>query len=355
MHSPIPALPGIIELSANQPAARPYLGGSGIARFRGIEQPDSHVPEDFLGSATEVFAGGGVGLTVLPDGRTLREALAGDPVGFLGADLAETLPVGQCGVLTKLLSTDGRLFIHAHPDDAFATRHGLGVCGKTESWLILDIDPAHPAEVLLGFRRDVDRDELAQWFEEQDVAAMTEAMHRIPVAPGDTFHVPAGLPHGIGPGITLLELQQPTDLSILLEYEGYPGIDRSSALLGISRDTALSVFRRETLESEELDELRATRSSRGRAQQLFPDAADNFYTALRFRPDDRAGAGSTEVPAAFSIAVVLGGTGRLSTAADSCTVGRGSVLLVRHDAGPLRIDATLDVVLCSPAPPLRAA
>src|SRR6185437_16445273 len=75
-----------VVLGPNQPDGRPYLGGAGIARFRGTAQPSPHSPEDFVASTTEVFAGGGVGLTILPDGRRLRDAVIADPIGFLGEE-----------------------------------------------------------------------------------------------------------------------------------------------------------------------------------------------------------------------------------------------------------------------------
>lgn len=332
---------GIIELGANRPAARPYRGGSGIARFRGIAHDDPWRPEDFLGSTTEVFAGGGVGLTRLGDGRTLREAVARDPEGYLGP--AHPQDAGT-GLLTKLLSTDERLFIHAHPDDAFAREHGFGACGKTESWLVLDVAGSEDPYVLLGFRRDVAAQELSEWFERQDVAAMTGAMHRVAVSPGDTFHVPAGLAHGIGPGITLVELQQPSDLSILLEYAGYPGLDRAGALLALPRDVALGAFRLQRVGDGELDRLRGSRNPRGRVQRLFPEEADRYYEALRIRPGERA----ARLEAGFSILVVLGGRGAISWSGASREVRAGETLLVRYDAGPITIDPGLDLVSCGP-------
>ncbi|MGH1549491.1 hypothetical protein ACRAWB_10090 [Leifsonia poae] len=109
-------------LGPNQPLDRPYRGGAGIARFRGTEQPGPFTPEDFVGSTTEVFAGGGVGLTVLPDGTTLREAVAADPVRFLGEEHVRFYGP-RTMLLVKLLDTAERLFVHYHPDDAFAAAH----------------------------------------------------------------------------------------------------------------------------------------------------------------------------------------------------------------------------------------
>ncbi len=46
---------------------------------------------------------------------------------------------------------------------------------------------------------------------------MLALMHRIPVRPGDGVLVPGGTPHAIGAGVLLVEAQEPTDQSILLE------------------------------------------------------------------------------------------------------------------------------------------
>jgi len=50
---------------------------------------------------------------------------------------------------------------------------------------------------------------------------MLEAMHEVSVTPGDGVYIPPGLPHAIGAGVFLLELQEPEDLSILLEWKGF--------------------------------------------------------------------------------------------------------------------------------------
>ena len=49
----------------------------------------------------------------------------------------------------------------------------------------------------------------------QDADEMLAALQRVPVAAGDAVLVPAGTLHAIGAGILLLELQEPTDLSVL--------------------------------------------------------------------------------------------------------------------------------------------
>jgi hypothetical protein len=80
----MPLIP--LALGPNQPRQF-YRGGERIARFRGLPGPSSpYHPEDLVASATELFGRPGAGLTVLPGGVTLRDAIAADPAGYLGPE-----------------------------------------------------------------------------------------------------------------------------------------------------------------------------------------------------------------------------------------------------------------------------
>jgi mannose-6-phosphate isomerase len=143
------------------------------------------------------------GLSRLPDGRLLRDAMAEEPERFLGPTHASAFG-GNPGVLVKLLDAGERLPVHWHPSRAFAREH-LGLPnGKTEAWVVLEARP--DSEVFLGWRR-VDRAEIQTWLAEQDGAAVLSEMHRIEVASGDALLVPASTLHAIGEGILLVELQ----------------------------------------------------------------------------------------------------------------------------------------------------
>jgi hypothetical protein len=77
--------PVAVQLPANQPAARFYRGGERIARFRHDEQAAPYTPEDWVASTVSVRGDAVVGLTTLPDGQLLRDAIHADPQGWLGA------------------------------------------------------------------------------------------------------------------------------------------------------------------------------------------------------------------------------------------------------------------------------
>lgn len=114
-------------------------------------------------------------------------------------------------LLIKFLFTTGKLSVQVHPPDTPAGP------GKTEMWHVLRADAG--AAVALGFRRPLSRDELR-------AAALSGAIEGLlrwyPAQPGDTFFVPAGTVHAIGPGLALCEIQQYTDVTYRLYDYGRP-------------------------------------------------------------------------------------------------------------------------------------
>src|SRR5262249_20320212 len=54
-------------------------------------------------------------------------------------------------------------------------------------------------------------------------------------------YVPAGVPHAIGGGVLIAELQEPTDLSLVCEWKGYP-IRPDDSHLGLGWGRALGAL-----------------------------------------------------------------------------------------------------------------
>lgn len=331
-----------IVLGPNQPAERPYRGGAGIARLRGVEQPSPYSPEDFVASTVEVFAGDGVGLTRLEDGRTLREAIEADPTGYLGADHVECFG-DDPRLLVKLLDTEERLFVHFHPDDAFAERYFPHYSGKAEAWHIVAVR-GEPV-VHVGFAREVSEATVASWFMQQAVDEMLDAMNAVPVRPGDTIFVPAGVPHSLGAGITMVELQQASDLSILLEYRGFPDLTLMDSTLGLGPATVLPELDRSAWDADRL----ATLIVRAGSDRPLPPAAETYFRLdrLRLRSD------AIELPTGYAVLVFLAGEGELSgTDAQRLPVRAGMTVLVPADAGPRTVSGGgLELLCCRPPAP----
>ncbi|MCL3861181.1 class I mannose-6-phosphate isomerase [Actinotalea sp. K2] len=328
-----------VLLPANSPADRFYAGGRQITQFRGAgrlasdEPGASHEPEDWVASTTAVHGHSPTGLTVLPDGRLLRDAIMEDPVAWLGAEHLAALGPDPA-LLVKLLDAGQRLPVHAHPDVPFAVEHlGLGH-GKTEAWVVLE-----PSRVHLGFARDVGLDELAGWVRTQDTDAMLDAMHVLDLAAGDAVLVPAGLPHALGEGSFVVELQEPTDLSILLEWSGF-GIDGATeGHLGLGFDIALGAVDRRGWAAEEVAHLRG--GTAGDHGDLLPDAAA-FFRVERWTGTRTGGGG-------FAVLVVVAGRGRIVTAGTSHPVRRGDTVVLPAAAGPVTAEGEdLQVLVCRP-------
>ncbi len=330
-------------LTANTPR-RFYRGGRGILAFRGLDVPpgfDERRPEDWLGSTTRLFAEGGGGLTVLPDGATLADALAEDPVGWLGQDHLERLGP-EPGVLVKLLDAAERLPVHTHPGRAFATRHLDCAHGKTEAWLVLDAAPG--SRVWVGFRDDVSPAELAELVEAQDERLLA-ALNPIEVERGDAVHVPAGQPHAIGAGVMVVELQEPTDFSVMLEHARF-GLDPAHAWLGLGTELALTSVTTSRLAPDALAALRGSWLLPEGVGSALPAAADEFFTAEVIAPggDGR----SVTATAGFSVLVVVGGSGVLTAGDARLPLRRGETLLVPHASGPLSVDGPVTVLRARP-------
>jgi mannose-6-phosphate isomerase len=335
-----------IRLAANR-FPRFYRGGSAIDELRGTapEAGGAFLPEDWVGSTTTAFGSDADGLTRLEDGRTLRAAIAADPEGFLGPRHAEAYG-DDPALLVKLLHAGERLPVHCHPDRDFARRHLDCPWGKTEAWVIAGAEGPTPV-VHLGFRAPMDPGRLAELVGGQRVEPLLASLNTVPVAVGDTVLVPAGLPHAIGQGVLLVELQEPTDLSVLLEWEGFAVDGRRDGHLGLGFELALGCVDRSGWGPDRLARLRSGRGlDRPGVERLFPAEADPFFRAERLRPVP-----SATLETAFSILVVTDGTGRLSTAGGSLELGRGDTVLVPYAAGPGKVDGRLAAVRCLPPAP----
>lgn len=333
-----------VKLAPNQ-LRRNYRGGAALAELRGVPALAAAGPEDWVASTTTAWGAGaaGAGLSRLPDGRLLRDAVAGAPEAYLGPAHAARLGADP-GLLVKLLDAGERLPVHHHPDLAFARRH-LGLAhGKTEAWYVAAVSTPEPV-VWVGFREPVAAGTLAGWVARQDSAAMLGALHRLPVRPGDAIFVPAGTPHAIGEGLLIVELQEPSDLSVIMEWIGVDGPREGE--LGLGWDLALSSADRSGWDAARLAALRREPGD-DEVVELLPAGAEAFFRAQRVRPR-----GPVALEPAFAVLVATAGAGPLRTAAGALELRRGDTVLVPHAAGESEVGGSLDLVRCLPAAPDR--
>jgi mannose-6-phosphate isomerase len=310
-----------------------YLGGPAIEELRGIELGGDRVPEEWIGSTTTVFGDDELGLSRLADGELLRDVIASDPEAWLGPAHAERFGADPA-LLVKLLDAGERLPVHVHPDGPFAREHLGTRFGKTEAWIVIAAKPG--AQVHAGWREDVSEDTLRAWIQQQDHDAMLAALNSVDVRAGDAIFVPAGLAHAIGEGLLIVELQEPSDMSVLIEWDGFGIEDEDEATLGLGWDTALGCIERTARDAAPLRGPRAD----GAIAELLPPAASSFFSAQRIAP---AG-GAVLLEPGFAIVVVTDGSGRIG----ELDVGRGATVLVPYAAGAVSAQGELTAIVCRP-------
>lgn len=135
-----------------------------------------------------------------------REALLGR-----GSEHAERFPL-----LMKVLFPQDKLSVQVHPDDAMARQYGEPH-GKTECWYALEAEPG--ASVALGMQPGTTEAQIRAAIEDR---TLENLLRWVPVQKGDMIFVDAGTVHAIGPGVTLLETQQNSDMTYRLYDYGRP-------------------------------------------------------------------------------------------------------------------------------------
>lgn len=123
---------------------------------------------------------------------------------------------GDPDLLIKYLFTAEKLSVQVHPDDHMARAMGRPR-GKDEAWVVLAAEPH--ATIGIGLRRVLTPDELR-------AAALDGSIEQLldwrTVVPGDVYYSPSGTIHAIGPGVTLVEIQQNCDTTFRLYDYGRP-------------------------------------------------------------------------------------------------------------------------------------
>ena len=352
----LPSFAAPVRLKSER-AWRTYHGGRLIDELHGIPSAgDSHFPEDWIISTVRAINAGREdvveGLSRLADrDMTLRDFIAADPAAALGA--GHVAVCGESpGVLVKLIDAAERLGVQCHPDKEKAREFFGSPFGKTECWHIVggrEIGGERPC-VYMGFKPGVTRDRWRDVFDRQDIPAMLGMLHRIEVEPGDTFLIEGGMPHAIGAGCLLVEIQEPTDYTFRTERvtpQGFAISDRACHY-GIGFDRMFDCFHYEGYDENETKRRRMVRPEVAESSGDFvrtvvvgPRHTDCFLLE-RFdimRECRFAGDGK------FSGLYVLSGRGRIEGESGAAGVKPGDQFFVPAAACPFRIVAETGLVV----------
>ena len=244
-------IPKILFLSPNR-VWRTYTGGKKLDMLENIENPkDDHFPEDWIGSTTRALNKGrehlteeGLSKITLEDKTiSLKNLCEQHPELMLGAKHVKKYGANT-QFLLKFLDSSIRLHIQCHPTIPFAQKYLNSNSGKTEAYIILSVrEEVSNPYIYMGFQRPPEREEFKRMIEEQDTDAILECFDKIPIKPGNVFIVPGGMPHAIGEGVFMIEIMEPTDFAVRIEFDrgGYV-LPEESRFMNRGIDFALSMF-----------------------------------------------------------------------------------------------------------------
>ncbi|MEA2087499.1 MAG: class I mannose-6-phosphate isomerase [Candidatus Caldatribacteriota bacterium] len=241
---------GIIQILPSR-VFRIYRGGYLLEKFRGIKNPqDSDYPEDWILSTVKAMQPYGISDESISNIKTIKNIdnlevlIKHFPEDILGKGYVNKFS-DSLNLLVKLLDSSIRLPLQAHPGKIFSRKYLNSDFGKAEAWYILatrKIGKENPY-VLIGFKPGINKNIMRKMVEEQDIKGIISFMHKIEVKPGDAIFVAPGIPHAIGEGVFMVETQEPTDFSILVEKNiGTHILKEKDCHIGLGWDKALDIF-----------------------------------------------------------------------------------------------------------------
>ena len=268
--------------------------------------------------------------------------------------------VGSLPILVKLLDSDERLVIQAHPTVPCARRLFNSPVGKTECWYFLP-GTAPDACVYLGFKPGVTRtawETAVMDFSHKDhkdfedyasfaanANPVLSFLHRIPVKAGDFVFVDGGVPHAIGAGCFMVELQEPSDLMVVAERFTPSGRRIPDAKMhgGVGWEKMFDVYEYEALDYEEVFRRYVRRGfghKEHKGHKVFcvcgPELTDKFgmWRVL--------GGGRVTLPRDRAVAIVTDGAGTMN----GIDVKKGDRLLV-HGENAVEVQGGVSLVVCA--------
>ena len=342
---------------------RTYGGGAALDRWHGRKGENGMFPEDWAASTTRALNPGrehiieGLSRVISMEGEPyLTDVIAQDPQGFFGA--AHLQAFGEkAGFLVKLIDAGERLTIQVHPDKRYAKEILHSDYGKTESWYILgsnseEIQPC----IYLGFKPGVTREIWKDIFERQDIPAMLDCLHKIPVQAGECYFISAGVPHAIGEGCFLAEIQEPTDYTMRTELVTPAGlrIHENQCHQGVGYEMMLDCFHydgaplEETVARWRSEPVCICNEAGGRIDSLIDERQTELFSMRRVLVEDEI---SLEAAGAMRILMVLSGNGSIRMNGEAMGIAQGDVLVACADCPTLHVEANEKLTILESFPP----
>ena len=330
---------------------RAYFGGERLDDFSGkSERVRGRRPEEWIASTVTAFNADRPdekeGVSITENGENFLELIENNPEEMLGKALAEKYD-NKMSILVKLLDAGERLVIQCHPSVPFAKANFGSQFGKTECWYILEADD--DANVYLGFKEGITKEKWMALFETQDVEGMLNLLHNHPVKKGDLYFVEGGVPHAIGGGCLMVELQEPSDLMVIPERKTPSGVTLADVKLhgGLGFEKMWDCYHYDGMSREEI-KAKYYRSVDQKSEGVIP-VVDNSLTE-RFSLDllrikDEL---TTSFAGKYAVCVVTEGSLNLCDGEQEYSLKKSDKFFVPASAQKLLWKGEGEVVVCLP-------
>lgn len=261
------------------------------------------------------------------EGQTLDELWAAQGQLFNKQSAEADYPL-----LVKILDAADDLSVQVHPDDKYARKMENVPCGKTECWYVLDADEG--ANIILGHTAQ-DKEDFDQMVDNNE---WEQLFNYVNVEKGDFIYVPSGTIHAIGRGLTILEVQQSSDITYrVYDYDRTDNegnkrelhLDKAKAAVNIPHAaTKLDFF-------EEAD-------SESRRTRL---VEEEYFTVEKW---DVTGGTEFQWEADFLQVNVIEGTGRMKIKDEEYDLMKGMNLILPYGINSVSIDGHIELIVSHP-------
>ncbi|MDC7235406.1 MAG: hypothetical protein PQJ58_19415 [Spirochaetales bacterium] len=344
---------------------RTYTGGKLLDQWQGIEPAsDGLMPEEWIASSIQsrYAPDPSTGLSRIINkensGMFLRDYISKDPEGVLGGKHYRRFGENQ-GFLTKIIDSDKRLNIQTHPDRTRAKLLFNSEYGKSEAWYVMGGRTINGVEpyILMGFKPGMTRERFEKMVASQDIESMERSLHRIPVKKGDVFFIPSGMPHAIGSGCMIAEIQEPTDITFRVEKISHPGktYPEETYHQGVGYEKMFDCFDYSgftedgILEKTRIKHPAETIAAGTTRTPLINSEDSDFFAMERIQTDSSWQLDNT---IGFSSAVVLEGSGLIRHSGSEYALKRSSEVFLPCSDEPYTIsaagDQNMDILICYP-------
>ena len=185
-----------------KPAVKSYIWGGTNLKKNGKESKEDVISETWELS----FHDDGLSLvdSGIYKGKTLKEVVKKDDLGTN----VSTFTFFPC--LIKLIDSASPLSVQVHPSDEYALKNENSY-GKTEMWYILDHEK--DAGIYVGFKNNETQSDVEKALNN---GTILDKLNFFKVKKGECYFIKSGTIHAIGKGVTLIEIQQNSNLTYRL-------------------------------------------------------------------------------------------------------------------------------------------